>query len=89
MSDTAQVALTVVCYTVAALAQLTAIALLAREGRRSSRVLRRWQEADPRRRAELPDLVGGLLGNSFDRRTAVVLLVVGVVTGAVGHFLSL
>jgi hypothetical protein len=89
MSDTAQVALTVVCYTVAALAQLTAIALLAREGRRSGRVLRRWQEADPRRRAELPDLVGDLLGNSFDRRTAVVLLVVGVVAGAVGHFLSL
>ncbi|MGY1689511.1 hypothetical protein ACI79C_04115 [Geodermatophilus sp. SYSU D00697] len=89
MSDTAQVALTVVCYAVAALAQLTALVLLAREARRSSSVLRRWHEADPRQRAELPGLVGDLLGNSFDRGAAVVLLVVGVVTGALGHFLSL
>ncbi|MGY1592831.1 hypothetical protein ACI789_07750 [Geodermatophilus sp. SYSU D00965] len=89
MNETAQVALTVVCYAVAALAQLTALALLAREGRRSSSVLRRWQEADPRQRAELPGLVGDLLGSSFDRGAAVVLLVIGVVTGALGHFLSL
>jgi hypothetical protein len=89
MNETARIALTVVCYAVTALAQLTALVLLVREGRRSTGVLRRWAEVDPRQRAELPGLVGDLLGNSFDRGAAVVLLFVGVVTGALGHFLSL
>jgi hypothetical protein len=89
MNETARVALTVVCYAVAAIAQLTALALLVREGRRSSGVLRRWSEADPGQRAELSGLVGDLVGSSFDRGAAVALLFVGVATGALGHFLSL
>jgi hypothetical protein len=88
MSETAQVALAVVCLLVSVLAELVALALLVREGRRTSAALRRWRDsggvpADSRQLAEV------LLGNQVDRATAVVLLLVGVGTGAVGSLLTL
>ena len=97
MSDTAQVALTVLCYVVAALAQLAGLALLVKEVQRTGRALARWRatweeagEADSSRlRSELGAVVDHLLGNRFDRRSAVVLLVIGVVVGALGNLVSL
>ncbi|MGY1637980.1 hypothetical protein ACI78V_15145 [Geodermatophilus sp. SYSU D00742] len=131
MSETARTALTVVCYSVAVLAQLAALAILVAEGRRAGAALRRWRDAEPgpatgagppsptavvgppgttavvgppgtttalvptsgpatdRRRADRAALVDPLLGNAFDRTSAVVLLVVGVVVGTIGHLLSL
>ncbi|MGY1822741.1 hypothetical protein [Geodermatophilus sp. SYSU D00079] len=41
------------------------------------------------RRADRAALVDPLLGNRFDRTSAVVLLAVGVVVGTIGHLLSL
>ncbi|RBY82499.1 hypothetical protein DQ238_04220 [Geodermatophilus sp. TF02-6] len=101
MSETARVALAVVCFSVALLAQLTGIALLVGEGRRTGDALRRWRDARsgvggrdtpagaPVRAEELDGLVDHLLGNRFDRATAAVLLLVGVVAGALGSLLSL
>ncbi|SFL24379.1 hypothetical protein [Geodermatophilus ruber] len=101
MSDTAQVGLAVVCYAVAVSAQLAGLALLVTEARRTGAALRRWRDEDPERRwsdedpepagqhGDLDRVVARLVGNSFDRTAAVVLLAVGVVAGALGHFLSL
>ena len=95
MCDTAQVALAVLCYLVAVLAQLGGIALLVKEARRAGRVLGRWRAANPPGRepagaqAELSDVVEHLLLDRFDRMAAVALVMTGVVAGAVGNFLSL
>jgi hypothetical protein len=97
MSETAQVALAVVCFSVAVLAGLAGIGLVVAEARRTSSALRRWRDRPPAgadgdpavSRAELVRVVDHLLGNPFDRATAVALLLVGVLTGAVGGFLSL
>ncbi|MFW3172725.1 hypothetical protein [Geodermatophilus sp. CPCC 206100] len=88
MSETAQVALAVVCLVVSALAELVALALLLREGRRTSAALRRWRDGDGAD-AGGRQLADVLLGNQVDRATAVVLLLVGVATGAVGSLLTL
>ena len=97
MSDSAQLALAVVCYVVAVCAQLAGLALVVKEVRRTSRALRRWQAAGTEGRAldasvrggELSLIVDDLLGDRFDRAGAVVLVGIGVVAGALGHFLSL
>jgi hypothetical protein len=93
MSDTARLALTVVCWVLALVAELSAIALLAREGRAAGRVLRRWYDAprpgDERQRPSLDAALQQLLVNRFDRGAAVFLLVLGVVVGTVGNLLSL
>jgi hypothetical protein len=90
VSDTAQTALAVVCYVVAMSAQLAGIALLVRETRRTRVGLRRWRDARPPGRQEDRDaLVAELLGNQFDRTSALVLLAIGVVAGALGHLLDL
>jgi hypothetical protein len=89
MSDDARLALTLVCFTVALLAEVGGLALVVREARRAGRVLRRWQAADACDAADLRALVPELLGNPFDRGAAAVLLVVGVVFGAAGNFLVL
>ena len=97
MSETAQVALAVVCFSVALLAQVTGLALLAAEARRTASVLRRWRDGGtvgrgreaPVRLGELTGLLDALLDNRFDRSAAIVLLVVGVVAGALGWFLAL
>jgi|1185.fasta_scaffold205340_2 hypothetical protein len=89
MSLTARVALIVVCWTVSVTTELAAIGLLVRESRRARRVLGRWRNAPPgvSRPPEL--FLDQLLANRFDRSAAVVLLVTGVATGALGNFLSL
>ena len=97
MSETAQVALAVVCFSVALLAQVTALALLVADARRAGSALRRWRDAGtagrereaPVRLCELTGLLDTLLDNRFDRAAAAVLLVVGVVAGALGWFLAL
>ena len=92
MSDTAQLALTIVCWLVAVAAEVTGIALLAKEARASRRAVARWRaerDAAGQPRRGLDDLVGELLGNRFDRGAAVALLALGVVVGAIGDFLSL
>ncbi len=97
MSETAQVALAVVCFSVALLAQLTGLALLVADARRTGSTLRRWHDAGAAGRAqeapvqhgELTSLLDSLMGNRFDRAAAAVLLVVGVVAAALGWFLAL
>ena len=91
MSDTAQVALAVLCYLVAVLAQLGGIALLVTEARRVGRILGGRRAADPlgTEHLEAGDVVDHLLGNRFDRVAGVALLVTGVVAGALGNVLAL
>lgn len=97
MSETAQVALAVVCFSVAVLAQVTGLALLVADARRTGAALRHWRhrcrtggEADiPVRAGDLAGLLDALLGNRFDRAAAAVLLLVGVVAGALGSLLAL
>ncbi len=97
MSETAQAALAVVCFSVAVLAQVTGLALLVADARRTGSVLRRWRDGSPPGREaetpvrleELAGLLDVLLDNRFDRAAAAVLLMVGVVAGALGWFLSL
>jgi hypothetical protein len=87
MSSDARLALTVVCFAVALLAEVGAVLLLAKEARAAGRALRRWRAEG--RKAEEADVLEQLLGNRFDRSAAVVLLVGGIVAGGVGDFLSL
>jgi hypothetical protein len=85
MSETAQVALAVVCLLVSLLTELTALTLLIRESRRTGAALRAWRD----RSGDAGLLVDVLLGSQFDRASALVLLVVGVLTGALGSGLVL
>jgi hypothetical protein len=95
MSPTARLALAVVCWALALVAEITAVLVLFREGRRTGRALRRWRDEDPEhdallaRQRRLDAIVDVLLGNELDRSAAVVLLLVGIVVGAIGNFLSL
>jgi hypothetical protein len=90
MSDSARLALTVVAFTVSLLTGLAGIGLVVAERRRAGRALRRWQQAGGAARpGAVDELVVHLLGNPFDRSSAVALLLVSLVTGACGHFLSL
>jgi|GEM_PF-6810932 len=95
MSPTARLALTVLCWTLALLAELAGIALLVKEGRRTGRALRRWRQVAPEdeglfaKQRQLDALVDVLAGNSFDRGTAVALVALGVVLGTVGDLLTL
>jgi hypothetical protein len=97
MSETAQAALAVVCFSVALLAQVTGLALLVADARRTGAALRRWRDGGaagrereaPVRLGELTGLLDSLLDNHFDRAAAAVLLLVGVVAGALGWFLAL
>jgi hypothetical protein len=95
MSPTARLALTVVCWTLALLAEVAGLLLLVADGRRTGRALRRWRQVDPddeglfAKQHQLDALVDVLTGNAFDRATAVALLVLGVVVGTIGNLLTL
>ena len=90
MSDTARLALTVVSFTVSLLTGLWGIGIVAAERRRVGRALRRWQQAGGSARpGAVDDLVVHLLGNPFERSSAIGMLLVSLVTGALGHFLGL
>lgn len=95
MSSTARLALTVVCWTLALLTEIAGILLLLADSRRTGRALRRWRQVDPgdealfARQQQLDALVDVLVGNPFDRVTAVALLVIGIVAGTVGDLLTL
>src|SRR5690349_12887361 len=76
MTTTARLALTVVCWTLALLAEVAGILLLVVEGRRTGRALRRWRQVDPQdeglfaKQRQLDGLVDVLAGNPFDRGDA-------------------
>src|SRR4051794_39012438 len=99
MSDDARLALTIICFVGALLAQLGGLVLVVREARAAGRALRRWQAAEAQGfgaqgsgaqgSGEPRSLVPALLGNPFDRTAAVVLLGAGVLLGAAGNLLSL
>jgi hypothetical protein len=95
MSDTARLALTLVCWLLAGAAEVTGIALLAKEARASRRAVARWRErrdSAPEPSAgleDVEDVLDQLLGNRFDRAAAVGLLALGVVVGSIGNFLGL
>jgi hypothetical protein len=95
MSPTARLALTVVCWTLALLAEVAGLLLLVADSRRTGRALRRWRQVDPddeglfAKQHQLDALVDVLTGNAFDRATAVALLVLGVVVGTIGNLLTL
>jgi hypothetical protein len=97
MSVDARLALTLICYGIALVTELTGLVLVIREARRAGRALRRWQAANPAQNPQgalaqqthVNEVVAALLGNPVDRWTAVLLLVVGVVVGGLGNFLSL
>lgn len=90
MSDTARLALTVVSYAVSLLTGLWAVGLVAAENRRVGRALRRWQRdggaASP---GAVDELVVHLLGSPFERSSAVVMVLVSLVSGALGNVLGL
>jgi hypothetical protein len=95
MTPTARLALTIVCWTLALVAEVAGLLLLVAESRRTGRALRRWREVDPEdeglfaKQRQLDTLVDVLAGRPFDRGTAVALLVVGVVVGTAGNLLTL
>ena len=90
MSDTARLALTVVSFTVSLLTGLWGIGIVAAERRRVGRALRHWrQDGGPARPGAVDELVVHLLGNPFERSSAIGMLLVSLVTGALGHFLGL
>jgi len=95
MSPTARLALTVVCWVLALVAEVGGILLLVIETRRTGRALRRWRQVEPAeeglfaKQRQLDDLVDVLAGNPVDRGMAVALLAVGVVVGTVGNLLTL
>jgi hypothetical protein len=95
MTPTARVALALVCFLLALVTGLTGLALVILEGRRTARALRRWRDEEAgeeglfARQRQLDGIVDVLLGNSFDRTAAVVLLAVAVVAGVLGGLLRL
>jgi hypothetical protein len=86
-----------VSYGIAFVAELSGIALVVTEGRRAQAALRRWRDANPNnnpdgafgQQLELNGVMEHLLGSQANRRAAVALLVLGVVAGTLGNYLSL
>jgi hypothetical protein len=97
MTHTAQLVLTVICLVTALVSEVAGVTLAASELRHAQRTLREWDRANPQGNALRPldqtamlnGVIKGLLGNPFDRASAVVFLVLGAVLGAAGNFLSL
>ena len=89
MSDTARLALTLVSYAVSLLTGLWAVGLVAAERRRAERALRRWRQAGGSARpGAVDELVVHLLGSPFERTSAVAMVLISLVSGALGHFLG-
>jgi hypothetical protein len=87
-----------VLFVVACVAELGGVALIVREARAASRLLRDWQRADNpansgqgtwAQMALVNEVVRTLLGARAGALTAVALLVAGIVAGTVGNFLTL
>jgi hypothetical protein len=86
-----------ICFVVSALAELGGIALLVRQAGQARRQLEQWADANPKRHLEgsfqqqtlINPLVTGLLRERARPQTAIFLLVVGVLLGTVGNFLTL
>jgi hypothetical protein len=87
-----------VLFVVACVAELGSVVVIVREVRTAARVLRRWERADnpanqgPGTWAQVL-LVNEVVRTLLDARvriaSAVVLLVVGILVGTVGNFLTL
>lgn len=86
-----------ICYALALVAELWGIGLVVREGSRVGGILRRWQGANTggnekgslQQILELNEILTDLLTQQADRKRAVQLLIIGVVVGAAGNYLSL
>lgn len=87
-----------ILFVLACVAERGVVVLIVREARRTATVLRRWQQADsPANQGQgtydqqllVNEVVRTLLGARVRITSAVVLLVVGIVTGTVGNFLTL
>jgi hypothetical protein len=86
-----------VCFVVSAMAQLGGIALLVQQAQSARSELAAWEAANPERHEagsfdqlmKLNPIVQRLLGDQTRPRQAVVLIVVSVVVGTVGNFLTL
>jgi hypothetical protein len=87
-----------VLFVVACVAELGSVVLIVREARRTATVLRRWQQADnPANQGQgtyaqlllVNEVVQTLLDARVRIASAVGLLVVGIVAGTVGNFLTL
>jgi hypothetical protein len=95
MTSPARLALLVVCWVLALVAEVAGLLLLVIESRRTGRALQRWRQLDPdeeglfAKQRQLDELVDVLAGNPFDRGAAVALLVLGVVVGTIGNLLTL
>lgn len=87
-----------VCYVLACLAELGGVALIVREAVTAKRVLTKWEAADNPandgagtwdQAALVNKVASTLLAARAGAAWAVVLLVVGIITGTIGNFLTL
>ncbi|MBM7804968.1 hypothetical protein JOD57_000805 [Geodermatophilus bullaregiensis] len=87
-----------VLFVIACLAELGSVVLIVREARTAAGVLRRWQRADNPANQEqgtwaqvllINEVVRTLLDARVRIASAVALLVVGILAGTVGNFLTL
>lgn len=84
-------------YVLAVIADLAGFALLVNEARKADRELVAWNDANPNENADgsnaqillLNRVVNGLLGSRRKRALAVVLVALGIVSGAAANFMSL
>lgn len=89
--------LTIALFTVSLICELVAIALIFGEARQSQKALKSWKGANPDNNANgsygqnlvLNQIMIGLLGRPWVRYVAAILILVGLVTGAAGNFVSL
>lgn len=86
-----------VCYVIALLAESAGIVLVWLEAQGAQRALRKYLKLNPEgnpggsygQLAELQPVIVEVLGSRSKRWLAVGLLIVGVVAGALGNFLTL
>lgn len=87
----------VACYVTATVAEVGGFGFIVWEVWDSRRTFRKWMQANPNKNEDgswdqvklINKVVRGLLGRTWPRVTAAVLVVVGIGAGAAGNFLSL
>lgn len=87
----------IICYAVATVVELVGFGLIVSEIYKSRRVLQEWRHANPNANdggswgqvLQINNVVIGLLGSTCRRVTAAVLVLLGILAGAAGNFLSL
>jgi hypothetical protein len=87
----------IICYVVAAIAEIGGWALVVLEFRDTRQALQKWLDANPANHAQgsygqhlvLNDVMIGLLGSKPRRLAAATLIAVGIIAGTLGNFASL